>query len=63
MFLSNISDYIGISKAKDIAFDLMPYIKNSGEIAYAYMYETPFNEARKYDQDFLIANETFVIMI
>ena len=61
MFLSNISDYIGISKAKDIAFDLMPYIKNSGEIAYAYMYETPFNEARKYDQDFLIANETFAL--
>lgn len=56
MFLSNISDYLGIEKTRTLSkTKLMPFVKDEGEIAYAYMYDArPKNDYTLGSDDTLV---------
>jgi len=52
MFLSNISDYVGIFNVKDYASNkLIRYLNDGGEIAYAYMYDAEKKIVKRYESD------------
>lgn len=53
MFLSNIADYAGVLDVKKYANDkLLPYIKDNGEIIYAYLYDADERVLKKYDDNY-----------
>ena len=59
MFFSNIADYCGVFDVKKYAASkLLPYVKDSGEIIYAYLYDTDSRALKKYDSDFYQVDST-----
>ena len=61
IFLSNICDYVGLSKTKTIAkTKLMKHLHNDGKIIYAYIYETVKIPYLDYEDDlYMIENEKY----
>ncbi len=51
MFLSNIADYVGVFETKKIAQGLLPFVKDGGEIAFAYLYDITLKRALNYSSD------------
>lgn len=51
MFLSNIADYVGVFETKKMAEKLLPFVKDDGEIAFAYLYDIALKRARSYLSD------------
>ena len=52
MFFSNISDYIGINKTKELSkIKLMGNLKENGTIVYAYMYNAERKVVRRFEKD------------
>ena len=51
MFLSNIADYVGVFETKKISEGLLPFVKDGGEIAFAYLYDISLRKALNYSSD------------